>query len=469
MYSFCPGSHQRIDVCQAFMSNIEDRQPRVAPPSDDAQAIDSQHNALRNLHTPISILPDDLLRMIFEVGTCRDNDAFRCFGELVSHVSQRWRSIALATPLLWRFIRYNYRKTSINRINAYLSRAKLAPLDIRLDLGMFIFPPMALLKMASEHMGHCHRLCIVAPRQNMWIHISHNSAEETSPRPASALRTYKLIGVPLSHLSRPLVPFVAGAPNLKMMHLDRPVLDAFQSYPPAFDSVTHMRLTGISITTNTNFNSICGFLGAMRSLSHLELGIDTLSHILPHQSPITLSTVQFLSVPLWILGNPLLLIDAPCSTTVALSGEGQTAGRTAPVEFPLVRHLMITRYAAFVLLEDFDWLAQTFRHIERFTIRLDNHRELEDIIAAFDHHHACQWLKLQCIAFDLHEDLSLFSAAHLCEFIARLRQTGYPLRTLLIPKVFVSREALCYMSKETGEQFEIADLPNEDWPMSMKS
>ncbi|KZP12711.1 hypothetical protein FIBSPDRAFT_152205 [Athelia psychrophila] len=61
---------------------------------------------LHNLDSPISILPSDILAMIFEAGALLEASAEFHFGSLASHVSQSWREIALATPRLWNKIEY---------------------------------------------------------------------------------------------------------------------------------------------------------------------------------------------------------------------------------------------------------------------------------------------------------------------------------------------------------------------------
>lgn len=65
----------------------------------DAQEI-AVHREL-NSNVLISILPDDVLAMIFEAGAVLEQGNQVHFESLVSHVSQHWRSIALATPRLW--------------------------------------------------------------------------------------------------------------------------------------------------------------------------------------------------------------------------------------------------------------------------------------------------------------------------------------------------------------------------------
>lgn len=65
-----------------------------------ASAAQEERNALQTLDAPISYLPNDVLKMIFEEGM-HPRDFSHHIGELVSHVTKRWRSVALDTPKLW--------------------------------------------------------------------------------------------------------------------------------------------------------------------------------------------------------------------------------------------------------------------------------------------------------------------------------------------------------------------------------
>ncbi|KZP32564.1 hypothetical protein FIBSPDRAFT_848386, partial [Athelia psychrophila] len=103
-----------------------------------ARAVLLEHNILLNLDAPTSDIPDELLAMIFEAH--KDMPLSQGlephFGALVSHVSHRWRRIALSTPTLWSRARYMTGKsnTPVQQFALYLSRSKLAPVDIYLDI-----------------------------------------------------------------------------------------------------------------------------------------------------------------------------------------------------------------------------------------------------------------------------------------------------------------------------------------------
>ena len=54
------------------------------------------------------------------------------FQVLISHVCKRWRSIALDTPILWTCLNFE-KGTSLDQHQAYIERAKNAPLEITID------------------------------------------------------------------------------------------------------------------------------------------------------------------------------------------------------------------------------------------------------------------------------------------------------------------------------------------------
>ncbi|VDC04874.1 unnamed protein product [Peniophora sp. CBMAI 1063] len=59
--------------------------------------------------SPVHLVPDDVLNGIFML-LCRSRDklAASWHWSLVTHVTRRWRSVALSNPLLWAFIPFDY-------------------------------------------------------------------------------------------------------------------------------------------------------------------------------------------------------------------------------------------------------------------------------------------------------------------------------------------------------------------------
>ncbi|KZP32569.1 hypothetical protein FIBSPDRAFT_479268 [Athelia psychrophila] len=222
----------------------------------DAQArvVLLERNTLHNLDAPTSDIPDELLAMIFEAH--EDMPLSRGlephFGALVSHVSHRWREIALATPTLWSRVRFVVgKRKSWEQFHLYLSRSKLAPVDIYIDLRQMRLR-RDLLQSIANHMGHCRRLCI----ENVETESLQRFLECTSHQPAPILAFLK-IGAFLNIQSSNLAPysfsgplFASAAPRLRILHMNALELNTIQNpYLFAFKAVTCLRLGNMSISS----------------------------------------------------------------------------------------------------------------------------------------------------------------------------------------------------------------------------
>lgn len=135
-----------------------------------SQTIRLERSQLHNSDASTSNLPNEVLSMIFEAGITQQESSQSHFGEHVSHVSHRWRRIALATSSLWTQISYgpiqiNKRSSfeaSVNRGAAYLSRSRLAPVDIQIKIYRDQDMSPELFQSLREHIGHCRSLHIYA-------------------------------------------------------------------------------------------------------------------------------------------------------------------------------------------------------------------------------------------------------------------------------------------------------------------
>ncbi|KZP24123.1 hypothetical protein FIBSPDRAFT_930091 [Athelia psychrophila] len=84
----------------------------------------------------ISSLPDELLSTIFEVG--RASSTYKSHFEiLVSHVTQRWRNIALHTPRIWSTIRRAAYQDDLEPFEVYLQRSGCVPIDLRVEISFW--------------------------------------------------------------------------------------------------------------------------------------------------------------------------------------------------------------------------------------------------------------------------------------------------------------------------------------------
>jgi len=123
----------------------------------------SEEAEIANLSAPISSLPNEILGEIFRYM----KDSYRVDNipdvVVVSHVTRRWRNVAISNPSLWDTIRVNASYPSMDLPIAFIIRSRPYTLDI--TLAVPDDAPMASLSMVSTlvpHFGHIRRLAIEA-------------------------------------------------------------------------------------------------------------------------------------------------------------------------------------------------------------------------------------------------------------------------------------------------------------------
>ncbi|TDL21202.1 hypothetical protein BD410DRAFT_307978 [Rickenella mellea] len=108
---------------------------------------------LRRLSKPLVLedginrLPDDVLAIIFEMTRHFNGDGQYQFAVGVSHVSRRFRTVALATPSLWTIIRDSYGE---NQIREFISRSGRLALDIKMPRNSRIESFLKVVKDTSH-------------------------------------------------------------------------------------------------------------------------------------------------------------------------------------------------------------------------------------------------------------------------------------------------------------------------------
>ncbi|TDL21211.1 hypothetical protein BD410DRAFT_308177 [Rickenella mellea] len=116
---------QEIEVARLCMKALNEAQRRLG----------KRLRRLRRLSKPLVLedgikrLPDDILAIIFEATRHFSGDGPNQFAVCLSHVSRRFRSVALATHLLWTTIRNNYGE---NQTREFISRSGRLDLDIKI-------------------------------------------------------------------------------------------------------------------------------------------------------------------------------------------------------------------------------------------------------------------------------------------------------------------------------------------------
>jgi F-box-like len=90
-----------------------------------------------NRNTYTSNLPNEILSAVFEAGLCLPPTSKyppeKPFEILVSHVSRRWRSVALRTHRLWTEVSANMWSSAVELLDLYLARSGGCLLDIKIE------------------------------------------------------------------------------------------------------------------------------------------------------------------------------------------------------------------------------------------------------------------------------------------------------------------------------------------------
>ncbi|KZP12737.1 hypothetical protein FIBSPDRAFT_1049903, partial [Athelia psychrophila] len=302
------------------------------------KAVQRKFKSLHNMNAAISIFPNEIFSMIFEAGALFDSNCKCHFGSLVSHVSRRWRKIALATPRLWNKIECTRSKASAveegytymtyselerERVAAFLSRSKSSPVEIRIqdfyDDDQDDIQTRNFLAMLGDQVGQFYHLCIIDGDPNGIL----NTLKYLSHKPAHTLRSILISpegDYDVFHLERPLFPF--GAPHLTIAQLNNIATSSLHFCLPSFQQLQCLRLQGIKVDRHETRDALM----ALPVLNHLELSVDNFSQRTTRFPAVLLPTLRFLQVETYHLHTldcailAILTVHAASLTTLSLSG-----------------------------------------------------------------------------------------------------------------------------------------------------
>lgn len=193
------------------------------------------------------IVNDDLLVTIFNLRPCLQHKDQRLFAIAVSHVSKRWRVIALNTPLLWANITIS--ETCLkSELDVFLERSKEVPLTASIIMDRPIDHldeiPRTLTFGAKLQMLCMHsrrwQIIVIKANDNNYIRYVLNAIRDAPHLPLLrslelSSRTFRHPGVEreLFH-HQPTIPFgfifQGGAPLLSVVNMQR--VNFFENQPP---------------------------------------------------------------------------------------------------------------------------------------------------------------------------------------------------------------------------------------------
>lgn len=460
------------------------------------KSVQREQNALLNLDAPTSKLPGEILAMVFESGMGLVEPEHRCygtryhFGELASHVSRHWRSIALATPRLWKDIgctRGFWRSLgSGNRDSSgwcasnswkekaadYLCRSRSSPVSIHIrGLREEDFTP-DFVRLISDHMGHCRHLLIEHIPGVIYPVLIGSLFVSRVPLLSSIGMSFE-DDIELQEAFLPL-----GAPALKTAYLDAAKPLSLHFCMPAFASLTSLRLGGILIEDQLTYDSFRTNIMGLKSLNHLEVGLESF-----HRPPtklqdkiIVLPTVKFLRIEavedLSVVNNFLEFIQTASLISLSLDGWDSDLAGSMQLYFPTLQHLILFGRSFSIDIEELGEIALLFPSIQRLTSQMGIHEmccDLETILfvvfgdgiigeAEYRECNWSPWPNLQTIAVSGYHD----DSPSLTRLVRFLRNAGHPLCNLLMSESVVHAVGSEAM-EELEELVEISDFA-EDWP-----
>ncbi|KAF7979040.1 hypothetical protein HWV62_44035 [Athelia sp. TMB] len=298
-----------------------------------------------------------------------------------------------------------------------------------------------------DHIGHCRQLHI----KQSGDHDLVAALETISSKPVPELVHIYLSSGYVINLHDQLFPY--GAPRLKIADLD--ALEPLTAHLclPAFKSVTTLRLANVYINEDNEYNAFRDFLVALQVLIHLELHLTHLEGSV--HSSIVLPTIHFLHIDsdsdYEHLGTLLSEIHATSLVTLSIAvrnGHGDVCAiwNLPELHLPSVKHLILSRMGACMVARkdrDLKLLARRFPDVERLTYsqmamnpqKWDINSLIEDMFSSYPtiYKRGKPEMKINTIAI-FAENHQYFDAWRLRDGLLKLRQYGYQLHTIMLPK-----------------------------------
>lgn len=373
----------------------------------DAQ---SEYDSLCNLVAPVSILPEEILSVIFEECYNMQKPVTSPRIEMtIAQVTKYWRAVALSTPRIWKTL-YISPRTHYDHANAYLQRSKLQNLDLHLEFSIYLQDESAMAPSFNVY-------ALVAQASERWKNITIKMVGDGSlellfvhlPSTTPILESLSIIAgddhtgvddAPLRAL------FTRGAPLLK--HVTSVGFGLYLC-PPPLSGITHLLLYKVCPVFWTNYEEICAMLYGLNSLTYLSVLGDifnvglpstSVSVLLPSLRTLIIGQFQNGSVDFDIL---VTTISAPVLELLILTDISQTNIHVPMIKnsfplFPSLRSLVVKMRTSFI---SYSWVdfGQAFPTVTHLTILNEDPETHLYLSAALDLNQGTEllWPRLQTI------------------------------------------------------------------------
>ncbi|KDQ08578.1 hypothetical protein BOTBODRAFT_564984 [Botryobasidium botryosum FD-172 SS1] len=234
----------------------------------ERERAEARHNRRLNAGSIVeSRLPPEILAHVFSVGV----DPFdTSFPLLVSSVSKHWRDVALRTPELWQFFRFQF-STPVEMLAAWLERSKACWFDFELQVddcpGFGAEDCRTAMEIVRPHLPRCRRLTLSVYDRECAQAVLLQCQGVTAPLLENLdVSLWDVAGG--DQVNEACTIFEGGTPQLASLTTTGVSLNWDDSL---FSGLTHLVIKGVPERKCPTLRQMCSILGKSPSLESLEL------------------------------------------------------------------------------------------------------------------------------------------------------------------------------------------------------
>jgi len=234
----------------------------------ERERAEARHNRRLNAGSIVeSRLPPEILAHVFSVGV----DPFdTSFPLLVSSVSKHWRDVALRTPELWQFFRFQF-PTPIEMLAAWLERSKACWFDFELQVddcpAFGAEDCRAAMEIVRPHLPRCRRLTLsVFDRECAQAVLLQCQGVAAPLLEVLDLSLWDVSGG--DQVNEACTIFEGGTPQLTSLTTTGVSLNWDDNL---FSGLTHLAVKGVPDRKCPSLRQMCSILEKSPSLESLEL------------------------------------------------------------------------------------------------------------------------------------------------------------------------------------------------------
>jgi hypothetical protein len=435
------------------------------------QRLQNERNALTNQLSPVSSLPSELLSAVFEALASDMSPTSPPVEIVLSHVSRRFRGIAMNTRQLWTRIRVSLH-TPFDMVVAYLERSGTHPFELHFDIATnpgsgsvsdsefdldVLLYKNSQWKTIMSYMTRCRRLSMLSDHPE----IIHDMVENLHAIKAPLLESiqiecYSIEKAPYLDFYTTIID--GGAPALTSILIEGWGLH--QCLPP-LTGVTSLTLLGATWQMKwTDFRDI---VGGLLALTCLVIGDIFHDNLIPDnfESTIVLPSLKSLRICAnhdgWPFADQILLATSAPALEIlvlicVLKWELEEISRSLNSDrFPRLRYLSILPDHEYELSQQ-SWIlfCSVFPCVTHFTLQSN----ADDLITALASLTPLILPKLLSLSFS---HMSARPITSLCDLVTNRNVAGRPFSSLQIPMATLHHEAFASSLHRLRESVDVEE------------